>query len=223
MDTTHQPAIRGVRPRRALAGLGASGGVALLLLAAGCGGASTSTTETSTAQATSAVGLRNLGQSLHQPIYWVGPRAGATYERTLPVPGRVLVRYLPAGAKVGSAAAYLTVATYAVPDAYAAAQRAAGRPGAIRIKVATSAIAFTSKTRPLNAWITYPGSSYQIEVFAPTPGAARRMIASGRVARVPGSPKEVRPVQVSARSLATVATKSGRSTGPARFRSSPTS
>ena len=191
-----------------MAGLGVSlGVVAVVLVAAGCGSSknSASTTATSPAAASSR-DLRMLAQSLHQPIYWVGPSATATYERAMPVSGRVLVRYLPAGAKPGATTPYLTIGTYVVPDAYAAAQRAAGRSGAIRIKVGSSAIAFTTRTQPLSAWITYPGSRYQIEVYDPVPGGARHLVASGRVTRVPGSPKEVRPVQVSATSLATVAT-----------------
>ena len=82
---------------------------------------------------------------------------------------------------------------------------AAGKAGAIRIPLSSSAIAFTTKTHPLNAWMTYPGSHYQIEVFDPVPGRARQLIQSGRVARVPGSPKENRPSEVSPKSLARVA------------------
>ena len=118
----------------------------------------------------------------------------------------MLVRYLPADATIGTATPYLTVGTYAVPDAYAAARRAASKPGAVQIKVTTSAIAFSTKAHPLNAWITYPGSRFQIEVFDPTPGRARSLVAAGKVARVPGSPVENRPVVVSAKSLAKVAT-----------------
>ena len=192
-------------------GLGAV--VALAVAVAGCGGdgASTSTAATNPdAVAATPAGLRKLGVSLRQPVYWVGPGGNLKYERTSTGNGRVLVRYLPADAEVGTATRYLTVGTYAVSDAYAAAQRAASKPGAVRIKVATSAIAFSTKAHPLNAWITYPGSRFQIEVFDPTPGRARRLVASGKVVRVPGSPMESRPVVVSAKSLAKVATAAQR-------------
>lgn len=184
----------------------AGGVIAVALVAAACGGSSNSTTSTTGAAAVTPSGLKTLAVSLHQPIYWVGPRAHVTYERTILPSGRLLVRYLPNGVELGSSKPYLTVGTYVVPDAYAATQRAASKAGSIRIKLATSAIAFTTKARPLNAWITYPGSRYQIEVFDPRPGMARRLVAAGHVMRVPGSPKEVRPVQVSPKSLAKVAT-----------------
>jgi hypothetical protein len=132
------------------------------------------------------------------------------YERTTVGDSRVLVRYLPKGAAIGSSTPYLTVGTYVVPDAYAAARRAASRTGAVPIKVATSAIAFSTKARPLNAWIAYPGSRFQIEVFDPKPGRARSLVASGKVVRVPGSPPESRPVEVSPKSLARVATAAQR-------------
>ena len=131
-------------------------------------------------------------------------------ERTSVGADRILVRYLPPDVTIGSPTRYPTVGTYIVPNAYAAAQRAASKPGAVRIKVATSAIAFSTKAHPLNAWITYPGSRFQIEVFDPTPGRARQLVASGKVARVPGTPIENRPVVVSVKSLTKVATAAQR-------------
>jgi hypothetical protein len=211
LSETMEPEIRGGRIARTVATLSAPRalvgvGIGLALVVAACGGTSNSTTSAKDAVAVSPGGLRALAQSMRQPIYWVGPSSHVTYERTIPGDGRILIRYLQAGAKLGTRTPYLSVATYVLADAYAATQRAANRPGAIRIKVATSAIAFTTKVRPLNAWITYPGSRYQIEVFDPRPGRARELVASGRVARVPGSPREVRPVEVSPKSLAKVAT-----------------
>ncbi len=133
-----------------------------------------------------------------------------TYERTTLASGRILVRYLPDGTKVGTSAPFLSVGTYTLPNAYAATQRAASKPGAVRIKVSTSAIAFSTKAHPLNVWLTYPGSRYQIEVFDPTPGKARQLVEAGDVARVPGSPRENRPVVVSPKSLTRVATAGQR-------------
>jgi hypothetical protein len=212
LNETLQPVDRGSRAGRSISAPHVLVGVAAAvgLVAAACGGSSTSPTTTNDAVAMTSGSLRALAVSLHQPIYWVGPRAHVTYERTIPGNGRILVRYLPAGAQLGTTTQYLTIGTYIVPNAYAATQRAASKPGSVRIKVASSAIAFTTKARPQNAWITYPGSRYQIEVFAPKPGVARRLIASGRVARVPGSPREERPVQVSPKSLVNVATTAGK-------------
>jgi len=205
-DRPPRTTVRPRPPLRAAAGLGL--GLLGVVLLTGCG--SSSSTPKSDAVAATPTGLRTLARSLKQPIYWVGPRAHVTYERTALAGGRVLVRYLPAGAKVGTSTPYLTVGTYTLPDAYAATQRAAGKPGAVRIKVTTSAIAFSTTAHPLNVWVTYPGSRYQIEVFDPSPGVARQLVESGDVARVPGSPKENRPVVVSPRSLAKLATAAQR-------------
>jgi hypothetical protein len=214
LHETLQPAIHGGRPGHAIVRtrvvLGAAVAVAIIVAGCGGGGGSSNSTTNASAVAVTPAGLRTLAVSLRQPIYWVGPAANMTYERTSVGNGRILVRYLPAGVKVGTSDPYLTVGTYTLPDAYAAAQRAASKPGAVQIKVATSAIAFSTKAHPLNAWITYPGSRYQIEVFDPSPGRARRLVASGRVARVPGSPRESRPVVVSAKSLAKVAAAAQR-------------
>jgi hypothetical protein len=196
--------VSGGRPGRTNVTLGAA--IALALVATACGESSNTPATNPSAVGTTPAGLRTLAVSLKQPIYWVGRASNVTYERSSDGTGRVLVRYLPPGAEVGTSQAYLTVGTYTVPGAYAAAQRAASKPGAVLIKVATSAIAFSTKAHPLNAWITYPGSRYQIEVFDPVPGRARKLVASGQVARVPGSPRESRPVVVSAKSLAKVAT-----------------
>ena len=182
------------------------------IAATGCGTGSSSPAQTTNpnAVAITPAELRALGVSLQQPIYWVGPSKRAHFEKSSNGDGRILVRYLPAGAAIGTSTPYLTVGTYNVPNAYAAAQRAASRPGAVRINVATSAIAFSTKAHPLNAWIAYPGSRFQIEVFDPKPGRARSLVASGKVARMPGTPIESRPVVVSAKSLAKVATAAQR-------------
>jgi hypothetical protein len=196
--------------------------VAAALLVAGCGGSSAKKTSTTSAVAVTPASLRALAVRLRQPIYWVGPAANAIYERSSDTKGRILLRYLPSGAKIGTTTPYLTVGTYALPDAYAATQRAASSPGAVRIKVATGAIAFSTRASPLNAWITYPGSRFQIEVFDPTPGRARRLVASGRVAAIPGSPSESgRPIAVSPARLARIAAAAHRPVywaGPGRNR-----
>jgi hypothetical protein len=208
-------ATRRDSPGRAIVRPGVLIGTALAVAAiatTGCGGDSSGTSATTNpdAAAITPAGLRALGVSLKQPIYWVGPRKAMHFEKSSTGDGRILVRYLPADAAIGTSTPHLTVGTYVVPNAYAAAQRAASRPGAVRIKVATSAIAFSTKAHPLNAWIAYPGSRFQIEVFDPTPGRARGLVASGKVVRIPGTPIENRPVVVSAKSLAKVATAAQR-------------
>jgi hypothetical protein len=199
-----------VRPALVLAVAGVLAGAVVI---AGCGDSTTKsdspakTTATNTkAVAVTPDGLRALGVKMQQPIFWVGPGTDKQYESSRTSNGRVIVRYLPAGALVGTPKLYLTVGTYKLSDAYAATQFAAKKSGAVRLEAPGDAIAFSTKARPLNAWVTYPGSRYQIEVFSPKPGLARALVSSGRVARVPGSPRETtRPVAVSPAALATLA------------------
>ena len=35
-----------------------------------------------------------------------------------------------------------------------------------------------------NVYVAYPGVDYQVEVFDPVPGAARRLVEAGRIAPV---------------------------------------
>ena len=75
--------------------------------------------------------LKALAARLGHPIYWAGPRAGYTYELTQTPSGKVYIRYLPSGTKVGDPRPrFLTVATYPFPGAYAAvAKRRRAQPG----------------------------------------------------------------------------------------------
>jgi hypothetical protein len=218
LNETLHPARRGGRLGRTIARpaavLGTSLAVAAVVAGCGSGGGSDSTAQTATTNPNATAATRSqltaLGTSLQQPIFWIGPPAGKKLERTSTGDGRVLIRYLAPKAPVGSNTAFTTVGTYTVPNAYAAAQRAASKPGAVKINVTTSAIAFSTKAHPLSAWITYPGSRFQVEVFDPVPGRARSLVAAGKVVRIPGTPVESRPVVVSAKSLARVATTARR-------------
>jgi hypothetical protein len=186
-----------------------------VLVVAGCGDSSSDHPPAATTGATAGTksiaitpeGLRQLAVRLGQPIYWVGPAPNTAYRRAVSGNGRIIVRYVPSGAEATSNAPTLTVATFRLADGYAATQLAAGEAGAVRLDAPSGAIAFSTKAHPLNAWLSYAGSRYQIEVFAPTPGLARRLVSSGRVALVPGSPRETpRPALVSPEQLASLAT-----------------
>jgi hypothetical protein len=131
-------------------------------------------------------GLTTLGGALTQPIYWAGSRAGQQYELTKATDGRVWIRYLPAGAKIGEQnTPYLTIGTYPVPNAFAATLAVA--KSGVRIPVGKGAIAFYSSTRRTSVYIAYKGSDYQIEVFAPSAKAAHTLVASHKVQVIPGS------------------------------------
>src|SRR5207245_779938 len=63
-------------------------------------------------------GLSSAARSLKTTIYWAGPKPGFTYALTRTNSGRVYVRYLPSGIRVGDPrASYLIIATYPFPNA----------------------------------------------------------------------------------------------------------
>ena len=63
--------------------------------------------------------LRAFGRAQALPVYWAGPRREREYELTRTADGRVFVRYLPEGAEAGDPRPrFLTVASYAQPNAY---------------------------------------------------------------------------------------------------------
>ncbi len=128
--------------------------------------------------------LGALATSLGHPIYWAGPKAGYTYELTETSTGKVYIRYLPKGVPVGDPRArYLTVATYPFPGAFAAVKKTAG--GAATIKLARGGIGVVDGAYPKSIHVAFPGLSYQVEVFDPSPSSGRRLVASGVIAPVP--------------------------------------
>lgn len=131
-----------------------------------------------------ATGLATLAASLGRPIYWAGAEPRTTYELTRLGDGRVYVRYLPAGTKIGSAQPALTVASY--PDATATAdvERSASQPGSVRLTVPGNEVAFYNKNRPTNVYLAFPGGRYQVEVFDPDAGQAHRLVTEGKIVPV---------------------------------------
>lgn len=138
-------------------------------------------TASTTVDAASLAELKGLSGRLGQPVYWVGARSGGTYELTETPGGRVFIRYLPKGVKVGSSTPSLFVATFPFEDAFAATERAAQVAGAVRIPVGGGAVAFYSQSSPSNVYLAFPGSDYQIEVFDPNPRRAHALVRSGKV------------------------------------------
>jgi hypothetical protein len=131
-------------------------------------------------------GLKTLGSALTQPIYWAGSTRGQQYELTKSGDGRVWIRYLPTGAKVGEqSTAYLTIGTYPVTNAFAATRVAAR--GGVRIPAGKGAIAFYSSARPTNVYIAHKGSDYQIEVFDPSATTAHGLVTGRKIQLIPGS------------------------------------
>ena len=132
-------------------------------------------------QAISLAGLRALPASLGHPVYWAGPRAGTTYELTKTPDGRVYVRYLTGGARVGSPLPnFLTIGTYVVPNAAAAVRTAAAQPGAIRVPV-PGGFGFYNRARPTSVYFAYPGSNVQVETYDPSAAVARQLVETGAI------------------------------------------
>jgi hypothetical protein len=124
--------------------------------------------------------LTTVARKLGRPIFWAGSEQHMTYELTQTPDGRVYVRYLPAGVKVGVTQPHLTVGTYPVKAAFATTSAAAAQKGAVKIHVA-GGVAFYSKTRPTSVYLAFKGTDEQIEVFDPSVGTLHRLIASGHV------------------------------------------
>ena len=126
--------------------------------------------------------LRKLSAASNRPIYWAGARPGTTYELTRTPDGRVYVRYLPKGVKVGSNRAnFLIVATYPVPNAYKAVQTAAKEDGAVILRLPRNGIAVYNRNAGTNVYFAYPGTRFQVEVFDPNPRRARQLVTSGKI------------------------------------------
>jgi hypothetical protein len=128
--------------------------------------------------------LRELASSAAQPVYWAGPRAGHTYEVTRTSNGRVFVRYLPDGVEVGDPRPqFLTVATYPQKSAFADLERASKAAGAASRKLPNGGLALY-RPGSSSVYFGYPGGSYQVEVFAPSPTTARSLVLNGQVVPV---------------------------------------
>jgi hypothetical protein len=129
--------------------------------------------------------LRELSVEAGHPVYWLGPQANRTYELTRTSDDRIFVRYLPESVDVGSdAAVYPIVGTYPFPDAYAGLQDLAKKKNEVSFTAPKGGLAVYSASRPTNVYLAFPGSDSQIEVFDPSAGRARDLVASGRVAPV---------------------------------------
>jgi hypothetical protein len=107
----------------------------------------------------------------------------ARLELTRRTDGTTYVRYLTGRAGAGNrSAGYVVVATYAQPDAYGRVSAIASRKHLAVKHLANGGIAVTRPGRPQNIFLVYPDQPYQVEVYAPTAGEARRLVFSGAVA-----------------------------------------
>ena len=161
------------------------GFVVWLVLRGGGGESVAPVPNRSTAVPISEKGLKTLARAVGQPIYWVGPRPGTTYELTKTASDRVFIRYLPAGVEIGADKPYLTIGTYPVEDAFAVTRKASRQPGSVRIPITGGGVAFYGKDSPTHVYLAYRGSDYQIEVYDPEDSNAKQIVSAGQVVTVP--------------------------------------
>jgi hypothetical protein len=114
------------------------------------------------------------------PVYWAGPIAGRELELTTSADG-TFVRYLPPGARAGDARLALTVATYAVADAFATAEARAKGEGMIARETRNGGLAVWSREQPTSVYVAFAGVPQLVEVYAPDAAEARALALSGRI------------------------------------------
>ena len=139
------------------------------------------------AKAASAAQIKALASQVGHPIYWAGTEANSTKELTQTSDGRIYIRYLPAGVKVGDQRPdYLTVGTYPQADAMATLEKSAAKTHAETIKLSGGGLASIDKNKPTSVYVAYPDLDLQIEVYDPSPSRARELVTAGRIAPVVG-------------------------------------
>jgi hypothetical protein len=133
------------------------------------------------ARAASLGDLKSLARSVGHPVYWVGPKRNATYELIRASGGKIIIRYLPQGVKVGTPKPYLSVATYPFPGAFRAIETSSKQGNQVTIRLAKGGLGVFDKTYPKSIHLAFPGSDYQVEVFHPDPNQVRRLVSSNQV------------------------------------------
>lgn len=174
-----------VPPRRVAIVVAAAVVVAVLVwVLAGSGGGKSNGGSAKTAQpgAATQAQLQQLAAKLRHPVYWAGAKNGYTYELTQTSDGNVYVRYLPPGVHVGDKRAdFLTVGTYPETNPMRSLTSALKRKGTQRFTVPQSGTAIQDSAHPTSVYLTYPNSSLLLEVFEPSPAAARSVVRSGAI------------------------------------------
>jgi hypothetical protein len=169
---------------RAAAGVGALIAVAGIVIAVVVSGNSGSGVHPIAPIELSASGLRTLARNVPQSIYWVGPRKGYLYELTRLSNGNVAIRYLPDGVQAGSPGSqFLSVTTVPQPGAFRKLKESSKGKW---VSTSGGGIAVVDTSHPTNVGVAYPGESYQIELYDPSPSKARTFAVSGAVRPVVG-------------------------------------
>jgi hypothetical protein len=132
--------------------------------------------------ASSVADLRSFATTIGHPVYWAGALPSHTYELRLTKLGRIFVRYLPRGVKVGDRrASFLTVATYPVDNAVRALRRTAGR-GGVGVETGQGGFVYYDPSKPRSVYYARLSTpNYEVEVFDPSPRRARALVLASRI------------------------------------------
>jgi hypothetical protein len=126
--------------------------------------------------------LRSVADVVGHPVYWAGQQSGRRYELTVEHDGKVYVRYLPQGVRVGSRkVGSLTIGTYPYIGALDALRALARQPGAISDHTPDGGLVVTTGTSPDNVYVAYPEQDLQIEVYDPHAGSALALARGGAI------------------------------------------
>lgn len=158
------------------------GGIALLSGGSGGGSSKSSPEAEGGPMAFSESELRTQASKLGHPVYWIGPRPGtSSYELSEPQEGTVYVRYLTGGAEAGDPQAdYLTVGTYAVPEAAQALQKATTESEGAQELTQHEGYVVLGSANEFNAYIVFNDQpDLQVEIFSPQKGEAVELAGSG--------------------------------------------
>jgi hypothetical protein len=128
-------------------------------------------------------GLRTIA-GLGIPIYWIGEKAGDTYELAKTANDRVYIRYLPSRDDVATRKPYLTIGTYPMKAAYGITSKLSKLSTSTPVDAGKNAVAFYVTAAPTSVFLAYPGLDYQVEVFDPSPGRASELVSSQQIVRV---------------------------------------
>ena len=155
---------------------------ALVWALVGSGGGKSNSSQPATPTAATQAQLEQLAARLKHPIYWAGAKNGYTYELTQTSGGNVYVRYLPPGVNVGDKRAdFLTVGTYPETNPMRSLTTALKRKGTQRFGIPQGGIAVQDGAHPTSVYLAFPNSSLLLEVFEPSPAAARAVVRSGAI------------------------------------------
>lgn len=119
---------------------------------------------------------------LGRPIYWAGGPGGDSMELTITADDGNMLRYLGSDGRT-DAASTRAVAMYPMPDAYAAAEEAAAREGAMSVDI-DGGLAVGNTANAYNGYLAFKDVPFLIEVFDPTPGTAWKLLTEGKIVPV---------------------------------------